>query len=217
MNRSRLLHHLLHRLHRPLHRTPAGSSGTLSNLGARRITNSTEDTVDPPNDPGVPPPLAAQPFAPENYPSLDLAFQQGVRSYAQVAARLTAVHGRIDALQWAVIWLTVAFPIGVRAADRDASLTAGFAIAAFALAGVTVFLGLVTRAWSGMTLVDPARLFENWLHLPEEEFKWRSLYWAGQHFNANSRAVNRKSLLASLMVGLLLVEVGLFIVWLASA
>ncbi len=213
MNRSPLSR-LLHI--RRLRRTPAGFSGTLDNPGVRRITNSADDAVDPADDPGVPPPHAAQSFDPENYPSLDLAFRQGVRSYSQVAARLTAVHGRIDALQWAVIWLTVAFPIGVRAADGAASFTSGFAIAAFALAGVTVFLGLAARAWSGMTLVNPARLYAHWLHLPEKEFKLRSLYWAGQHFEENSRAVNRKSLLASLMVLLLLVEVGLFVAWFAS-
>ena len=79
-----------------------------------------------------------------------------------------------------------------------------------------IVLGLSARAWSGLILVDPGDLHEKWLHLPPAEFKREALYSAGKNFDANSRTVNRKSLIASLMVMLLVIEAGLFVAWFAS-
>ena len=89
-------------------------------------------------------------------------------------------------------------------------------IAAIVLGGVAVLLGLWARAWSGLTLVDPADLQKHSLHYSPAEFKMEALYWAGKNFETNSRIVWRKSRVATLMSGLLFVEAGLFIVWIAS-
>ena len=139
-----------------------------------------------------------------------------MRSYGEVASRLNIVHGRLDSIQSVVVSLTLAVPTVALAAEEDPDFGSWWLIGAVALAGVTVVLGLAARAWSGMKLVDPTDLYEHWLHLPRAEFKKESLYWAGRHFDANSRTVNRKSLAGTLMVLLLLVEVGLFVAWFAS-
>ncbi len=139
-----------------------------------------------------------------------------MRSYAEVAARLNIVHGRLDSIQSVVVTLTLAVPTVGLAAREDPDFASGWLIGAIALAGVTVALGLAARAWSGMKLIDPTDLYDHWLHFPRAKFKKESLYWAGRHFDANSTTVNRKSLVASLMVVLLLVEAGLFIAWFAS-
>ncbi len=139
-----------------------------------------------------------------------------MRSYGEVGSRLNVVHSRLDSIQSVVVTLTLAVPTVALAAERDPDFGSGWLIGAIALALVTVVLGLWARAWSGLTLVNPAHLYENWLHLSLAEFKKESLYWAGRNFGANSRTVNRKSLAASLMVVLLLVEAGLFVAWFAS-
>ena len=139
-----------------------------------------------------------------------------MRSYAEVASRLNVVHSRLDSIQSVVVTLALAVPTVALAAEADPDFGSGWLIGAIALAGVAVVLGLAARAWSGMKLVDPTDLYERWLHLSPAEFKKEFLYWAGKNFDANSRTVNRKSLAASLMVVLLLVEAGLFIAWFAS-
>ncbi|MDE2640758.1 MAG: hypothetical protein OXI03_09275, partial [Chloroflexota bacterium] len=121
------------------------------------------------------------------YPSLDLAYEQGVRSYAEVASRLDAVHSRLDSIQSVVVTLTLAVPTVALAANGDTNFTSGWVIAAIALAVVTVILGLSARAWSGLILVDPGDLHEKWLHLPPAEFKREALYSAQKHFDATSR------------------------------
>ncbi len=166
---------------------------------------------------GDAPATAGPPSAIEqDYQSLDLAFEQGVRSYAEVASRLNVVHSRLDSIQSVVVTLTLAVPTVALATERDPDFGSGWLIGAIALALATVVLGLWARAWSGLTLVNPAHLYEDSLHLPSAEFKRASLYWAGQNFNANLRTVNRKSLAATFMVVLLLVEAALFILWLAN-
>ena len=139
-----------------------------------------------------------------------------MRSYGEVAERLSVVHSRLDSIQSVVVTLTLAVPTVALAAEKDPDFGSGWLIGAIALALLTVVLGLWARAWSGLILIDPADLYENSLHLSPAEFKKESLYWAGQNFDANLRTVNRKSLAATFMVLLLLVEVALFIAWFAS-
>ena len=214
MNRSPLSR-LLH-LRRLVVQTPAKWSrkagfaelGSRSTLAPHNQTGTEEGSIDPPQDPPV--------VTEEEYPSLDLAFGQVARSYAEVASRLDAVHGRLDSIQSVVVTLTLAVPTVALAADGDPDFTSAWVIAAIALGGATVVLGLWARARSGLTLVNPAHLYENSLHLPPAEFKKDSLYWAGEHFNTNTRTVNRAAVVASFMVVLLLIEAGLFVAWFAS-
>ena len=139
-----------------------------------------------------------------------------MRSYAEVASRLNVVDSRLDSIQSVVVTLTLAVPTVALAADTDPDFASGWVIAAIVLGGVAVLLGLLARAWSGLILVDPADLYEKWLQSPRVEFKREALYWAGKHFAANSRIVGRKSRVATLISGLLFIEAGLFILWLAS-
>ena len=170
-----------------------------------------------PAEQGHAPPAADPPVGldPE-YPSLKLAFEQIGRSYAEVSARLDAAHNRLNAIQSVVLALTLAVPTVALAVEEDANFQSAWLIAAGVLALVNVVLGIAARIVSGMKLVNPAHLYDGWLHLPEEEFKRRSVYWAGQHFIANSRTVNRTGWVATGMVLLLIVEVALFVAWFAS-
>ena len=139
-----------------------------------------------------------------------------MRSYAEVASRLNVVHSRLDSIQSVVVTLTLAVPTVALAADSDPDFGSGWLFGALVLAAVAVALGLRARAWSGLILVDPADIYEKWLQFPPAKFKREALYWAGKNFETNSRIVRRKSRVATLISGLLFIEAGLFILWLAS-
>ena len=139
-----------------------------------------------------------------------------MRSYAEVASRLNVVDSRLDSIQSVVVTLTLAVPTVALAADTDPDFASGWVIAAIVLGGVAVLLGLLARAWSGLILVNPADLQKHSLHYSPAEFKTGALYWAGKNFEANSRVVRRESRVATLISGLLFVEAGLFILWLAN-
>lgn len=156
------------------------------------------------------------PIVGQDGPSLDLAFEQGIRSYAEVATRLNVVHSRLDSIQSVVITLTVAVPTVAVAADRDPDFASGWVIAAIVLGGTAVLLGLWARAWSGLILINPADLQKHAMHYSPADFKRDALHWAGENFETNSRIVTRKSRVATLMSVLLFGETALFIVWLAS-
>ena len=139
-----------------------------------------------------------------------------MRSYAEVASRLNVVHSRLDSIQSVVVTLTLAVPTVALAAERDPDFGSGWLFGALALAAMAVALGPRARAWSGLILVDPADIYEKWLHFPPAKFKGEALFWAGTDFETNSRIVGRKSRVATLMSVLLFGEAALFIVWLAS-
>ena len=216
MNRSplRLLCHLRH-LRRIRQRTlaswlrkvgseapgPSSSAGLAGTLAEEADHPASGDPPSPPD---------------REYPSLDLAFDQVGRSYAEISARLDAAHNWLNSIQSLVVTLTIAVPTVSIAAGENPDFGSGWLVAAITVAVLNVVLGLTARAWSGIMLVGPTHLYQSWLHLPPAEFKWHSLYWAGKHFDANSRTVHRKSWVATFMVVLLLVEVGLFVAWFGS-
>ncbi len=133
-----------------------------------------------------------------------------------MSARLDSAHSWLNSIQSLVVTVTIAVPTVSVAAGENPDFGSGWLVAALAIAVLNVVLGLSARAWSGIKLVGPAHLYQDWLHRPPAEFKWNSLYWAGRHFSANSRTVHRKSWVATFMVVLLLVEVGLFVAWFGS-
>ena len=216
MNRSPL-HRLRRRLHLLPQRILASLSGRAASHGPGGPSSSAPGNANPPDEEPLPPPTRQPAGTDPAYQSLKLAFQQVGRSYAEIAARLDASHSRLNAIQSVVLTLTLAVPTVALAVEADPDFTSVWLIAAGVVALVNVILGIAARILSGMKLVNPANLYDGWLHLPEEEFKRRSVYWAGQHFNANSRTVYRTGWVATGMVALLLVEVGLFVAWFGSA
>ena len=217
MNRSplRLLCHLRH-LRRILQRTLASWSGRVASQSPGGPGSSALGNGNPTDEGQLPPPTGQPAGTDPTHPSLNLAFQQVGRSYAEIAARLDASHSRLNAIQSVVLTLTLAVPTVALAVEADTDFASVWLIAAGVVALVNVIVGIEARILSGMKLVNPAHLYDGWLHIPEEEFKRRSVYWAGRHFTANSRTVYRTGWVATGMVVLLLVEVGLFVAWFGS-
>ena len=215
MNRSPL-HHRLRHLRRLAHRILVRSSERAA-LDDPDGPSSSASGADEPTDGGrVRPSSDPSTGVDREYPSLDFAYEQIGRSYSEVSARLDAAHSRLNAIQSVVLALTLAVPTVALAVEEDVNFQSAWLIAAGVVALVNVVLGIAARILSGMKLVNPAHLYAGWLHLPPDEFKRRSVYWAGQHFTTNSRTINRTGWVATGMVLLLLVEVGLFVAWFAS-
>ena len=183
MNLSPL--HLRRHLRRLVGRTLAGWSRK-AGLRAPGPGSSPGRAASPTDDGAHAPAAGTSPAIEQDYPSLDLAYEQGVRSYGEVAERLSVVHSRLDSIQSVVVTLTLAVPTVALAAEKDPDFGSGWLIGAIALALLTVVLGLWARAWSGLILIDPADLYENSLHLSPAEFKKESLYWAGQKLRRES-------------------------------
>ena len=89
-------------------------------------------------------------------------------------------------------------------------------ILAFVMFFLSVLVGTLARATGNLSLLTPQLLYEGWLHYSPWEFKKNAVYWAGEHFKANSGLVNRKGLALSLMTLLLIAEVALLLVWVAT-
>ena len=58
--------------------------------------------------------------------------------------------------------------------------------------------------------------YEAWIDLDETEFKLESVYWAGAHFQHGMLVVWRKSLNGHAMATLFIVEIIMFLAWIAS-
>ncbi|GAG41440.1 unnamed protein product, partial [marine sediment metagenome] len=68
-----------------------------------------------------------------------------------------------------------------------------------------------------ITLVHPEILFNECLNLSNWEFRKTMIFWAGEHFNANNKIIDKKCLLRDIMIIFLLVEILFAIVWITTA
>ena len=79
---------------------------------------------------------------------------------------------------------------------------------------ITVCVGIWNTNRGTIEVIDPAHLHDEYLDLPDGEFKRRMIYWAGKDFDANTRSVEGKAkLLDGLSVAFIL-QVALFTWWL---
>ena len=137
-------------------------------------------------------------------------------SYEMIAQRIEAVDQRVQSLLAFSVTLTIAVLVifsPSRADLGNAKPSFPVAMAAFCL---LIVVGLIARARWHVTLVSPKELYEGWLDLPQNEFKVRSIYWAGEHFEQNVSVVNKKSRLANVMTALFLFEASFLLIWVVA-
>jgi hypothetical protein len=147
------------------------------------------------------------------YPSLGLAFDQVNPSYQLASDRLNAANSRIEHLIGTAVTLTLAVPAFVAAAVDEPAFDSWWLYAAGGTFAVMLLLGLVARAVGGIIVISPAELYQGWLHLQQQEFRARLVYWSGEHFRRNLSRIWWKSSAATLMSILLVVEISLFVGW----
>ena len=65
----------------------------------------------------------------------------------------------------------------------------------------------------GIKLLDIGVVHDEWYSDSELEFKHRAAYWAGRHYEHNTKVVNKKGLAALWLTAAFLVEAALMLVW----
>lgn len=78
---------------------------------------------------------------------------------------------------------------------------------------INAVIGVIGRMLTGFTMISPEKLYYGWLGYPKWEFKKNAVYWAGQHFKANTILINKKGRIAEGMTILLLLEILFIALW----
>lgn len=151
-----------------------------------------------------------------DYPSVPLAYELIPASYEMIAQRIEAVDQRVQSLQTFAVTLTVAVLVIFSPSGADLGFATPWFPAAMAAFGSLIIVGLFARAAWQVTVVSPKELYEGWLDLPVNEFRVRSIYWAGEHFEQNVSVVLKKSRLANVMTALFLFEAGFLLIWVVA-
>ena len=150
------------------------------------------------------------------YPGVDLAYDIAVQSYDLAERRWDGVNQRIDVFLSFVTTVTVAAPIVATAVLSNPDFRSPLLIAAGSVYLGLVVIALVVRSLGSLREISPKLLYDGWLHLDEDEFKRRLIFWAGQHADEARRKTYRKALAATFLAGLFVVEGALFLAWLVQ-
>ena len=152
-----------------------------------------------------------------SWPSVGLAYDFVKPSYEWLQNRLDAVNSRIEFILTLSSSLTIAAPVFVKALFTDIYFGSCWFVAAIVVFIFTALIGLIGRTFSGLKLISPQKLYDGWLGWSEWEFKKNAIYWAGKHFQFNASLVNKKANFGIAMTTLLVIEVILIVLWVASS
>ena len=149
----------------------------------------------------------------QQWPGVDAAFGFVIPSYQWTITRFEAVDSRIQTLQAFVLTFTFGLPVIVRTLSENIYFASTWFILGVSFAALTIFLGIVARSWSGITVPSPGVMFEKWLDLDEWTFKKDAIFFAGQHFEDNARLINMKGRMVSWMTFLFILEGTCLFLW----
>jgi hypothetical protein len=147
------------------------------------------------------------------WPAVDTAFAFVLPSYQLLVSRFEAADSRIVSLVTMASSVTFAAPVLVRSVRPTVSLSSGWFLAALTLFAAIVACGLVARITGVLTLPNPSVLYETALGKSDWRFKIDAIYFSGQHFDANAKAINAKGNWSIVLTVLVVLEVVLLMVW----
>ena len=151
-------------------------------------------------------------LSPENYPASALAYDIALKSYETALQRLEFVETRLQTTLTLAATLTLAVP--AVASARGLSLRSDWLVAALIAFVIAVGLGTYAR-WTGeVVLLNPNLLFDNWMRFTDWEFKTNMVRFAGKHFEANSKLVQKKWRLAIITTVIFFLEIVFLFLWL---
>ena len=150
------------------------------------------------------------------WPSTDAAFAFVLPSYQFLLSRLEAADNRLTLLLSTLCAVALGAPAFAVRFDRLSFGSPWFVLGEL-LYLAAMWYGLLQRIKGVIVLPDPAVLYQKSLNLPVGQFKRDQIYLAGQHFNANAEADNRKGTSANHLTIALIADVLLFVFWIVSA
>ena len=149
--------------------------------------------------------------------SVSLAYEFVLPSYGFLQNRLDAVERRIEMLTIYASTLISGLVAIVVAASRYPSSLSFWQwdfLGAIVFFFAALMVGLLGRRMGTITLPDPGKLDDDeWLKCPHDEFMRDMLSFAGQHYSKNNDLIDKKSICADCIVGLVFVETLLLLSW----
>ena len=149
---------------------------------------------------------------PNELPSLALAYDYVMPSYDEVVVRHNAIQARLATLAIIAAPLTLAIPV-LKEVKLDIDLASLAFVLAFLCGAVVVSLGLCLSNTTKLLRIDPTAL-RAFAKVAPERFQHEMLYWAGENFASNKRALDRLVRILRCLHVLFLSEIVLLSVWL---
>lgn len=151
------------------------------------------------------------------FPSVELAYEFVKPSYDWMLIRFEAVNNKIQNLLTFAVSITAALPLFTKAIFDEVNFCSGWFYSIIVFFAFLVIIGVIGMRIGVITLVHPEKLFNECLNLSNWEFRKTMIFWAGEHFNANNKIIDKKCLLRDIMIIFLLVEILFAIVWITTA
>jgi hypothetical protein len=153
----------------------------------------------------------------EQYPSVDLAYEFVKSSYDWMLNRIEAMNNKIQGLLTLATTITAAMPILAKAMFTNVSFQSVWFAVAMVIYILLVIVGIIGVSTGTVRLIHPMNLYEKWLSDSPFDFKKDTIYFSGQDFEDNKKALEVKSLLRTIMNILLLGELLMLIYWIYVA
>ena len=147
------------------------------------------------------------------YPSVDLAYDFVKPSYDWMITRLEAINSKIQGLLMFSATITVAIPIIAKSTFDNISFSSIWFILAMAVFIYLVVIGILGMRMGSIVLPHPQIIYDKYLYCSHWEFKQRTIYWAGEHFQENKALISKKSSYRDMMTFSLLIELLLIVIW----
>lgn len=137
-----------------------------------------------------------------------------IQSYDWSLRRLEAVESRIQHVLTLAptLMLAIVLPTVSIAKQGQVGIN-GHAIAALALIGLVLIVGIVARSVGGHKFLDPSQFDEVHFQKGREEFQKDAIRWAGEHLQTNVDTIRWKSIAADFVSVLLVVATALGVAW----
>lgn len=133
------------------------------------------------------------------WPAVPRAYEFVIPSYQFLVNRFEAADNRLTHSITLASSVLFGIPILARAIRPDISLQSPWLIASLAFAVVAALLGIIGRQRGRLRLTSPATLYDTWLHKSDWLFKKDMVYFAGQSFGHNARAIETKGRITAIV------------------
>ncbi len=143
------------------------------------------------------------------YPSVELAYEFVKSSYEVMTSRFESANSRIQNLLTWAIGITAIIPLFTKVVIGTDSFKPVWFISALVAFLAMVIVGIVAQRTGGVKLIDPKILYEKHLHYSQWEFKKNLIFWAGDSFHINNKAIEAKSRYIDIMTILFGLEIAL--------
>jgi hypothetical protein len=153
----------------------------------------------------------------DKWPAVMVAYDFVMPSYSLLVSRFEAADTRLTILLTFAATVTLGAPVLAKAMQPNIEFMSPRFLSAVASAMLSVGLGIAARVRGRLTLPNPKKVYNENLHESEWAFRKNALYFAGQHFDLNADAIRRKGNWAIAAALLIILEIILFLPWIALA